>query len=71
MKVDEVFNWFGLGMWLLSASCLSVIGLRRSAWFGKQRPLFSKWDSIDIKVAKAAGLLFISGALCFTLGLIF
>lgn len=68
MKANGIFNWFGLTLWLLSALCLSMIGLRRSPWFGKQRSFFSKWESFDITLAKTSGLLFITGIILFILG---
>lgn len=68
MKVYEIFNWLGATAWLLSAICLSIIGLKLTAWFGSQRSLFSSWDSNDIKSLKASGLLFLIGVMFFVLG---
>ena len=71
MKADEVLNWFGLITLVLGSLSLSIIGLRRSAWFGTQRSLFSSWDTIDIKLAKVAGIMFGIAIIVFVLAVIF
>ncbi len=68
MEVYEILNWLGVAVWFLGAICLSIIGFKRSAWFGTQRSFFSSWDSNDIKSLKASGLLFLIGVIFFVLG---
>ena len=71
MEPDEVFHWLGLVFLVLGSLSLSVIALRRSAWFGRQRSIFSKWDETDIKLAKTAAILFGIFILLFMLAAIF
>ncbi len=67
LKYQEILDGIGLLLWVGSACCLSIIGIRNSASFYSQS-ISPELAPIDIKLAKVSGLLFVLGILVFIVG---
>jgi len=67
LEYQEILFGMGLLLWVGSACCLSIIGLRNSASFYSQS-IASELAPTDIKLAKVSGILFALGILVFIVG---
>ncbi|WP_035242364.1 hypothetical protein [Desulfobacter vibrioformis] len=68
LQTQKSFYWAGLVEWLMSCSCLSIIGIKNSHWFSTGRSAFSELTGIDRKLVKLAGVLFGIGSFLFMIG---
>ena len=60
--------WSGLVFCVAACVGISAVGSRNSAWRGTYRSPLSKLKPVDIKIAKASGILFPIGVFLFAIG---
>ena len=54
----NILNWVGLISLIIGFICFSLIGLKRSAWWGPAKSVIDDFDSVEKRFAKI-GLVFV------------